>query len=1013
MALERTGVKINFQNGLDLKNDPNQIPIGKFLKLENGVFDKVGRLTKRFGFPSLTTLPDTSSVYVTTFNDNLTAIGDDLKALNEGTNTWYRKGYITPVDVSVLPLVNNSINQIYADSAVSPNGLVCVTYIDQVPVSSGTQNIAKYAVLDATTGQAIVNPRIIPNSTGTVSFNPRVFTYGNYFVLAFAKQTSSAPAYNLSYYYFNSYNVDQVSSVNTFSNTYFPTSAGSFDGGVAGSRFFLSWTGSGSSELRSGYLSSINASPVTAVISSSGGDRVSVAIDSSVGPTVYSAWSKLGVNTGVAATDINLGRVFDPATSGATIGAVNIAPVAVGGVCTLYYETSNSYSFSTELTNIIGFYKVNTSGSFVVLPRDLTRGLGLASKAFAIGSQNYFMTSYSSTNQKTYFLMNSAGGSIAKLAYGNGIGYLTKGLPSVTVIGSVAQCSYLVAETIDSLNRDATVSSVSQNIYSEFGVNQVSFNFNKSILNTTEVAGNLHLNGGFVWSYDGQTPVEHGFHVFPEPVSLSTSTSSGLAEGTYFYQAIYEWSDNQGTIFRSAPSITQKVVLGATSGKRVTVNVPTLRNTYKTLNAPKIVIYRYSAAQPVYYQVTSVQAPLLNDPSVDSVSFLDSQVDSQIVGNNILYTNGGVLENIEPPSSDALTQWDSRVWTISGENPNLLFFSKEIVQDVPAEFSDQLTVYISPSTAAQGYTGPVRAIYPMDDKLIIFKKNSIFYINGKGPNSTGANSQYSEPTFVTSTIGCDKQNSIVMTPNGLMFQSDKGIWLLRRDLGTEYVGKDVEDFNSSIVTSAQTIPATNQVRFSLNTGEVLMYDYFVGQWGTFKGISNISSCLYENQQTIIDKYGRVFQERPGTYKDGSNPVLLSFKTGFISLGGLQNYQRAYETFMLGEYLTPHRLTMGVAYDYDESIRQLATIVPNNYSGSWGSSSTWGAVTTWGGNSRREQWQINFKQQLCQSIQLSFQEYYDGQYGLSSGAGLTISGLDTTIGVKKGYPKNIAPKNQTS
>ena len=74
----------------------------------------------------------------------------------------------------------------------------------------------------------------------------------------------------------------------------------------------------------------------------------------------------------------------------------------------------------------------------------------------------------------------------------------------------------------------------------------------------------------------------------------------------------------------------------------------------------------------------------------------------------------------------------------------------------------------------------------MDDKLIIFKKDAIYYITGTGPDNTGANGTFSDATFITSTVGCANPSSIVLMPNGIMFQSDKGIWLLDRQLGTTY-----------------------------------------------------------------------------------------------------------------------------------------------------------------------------------------------------------------------------------
>jgi hypothetical protein len=289
----------------------------------------------------------------------------------------------------------------------------------------------------------------------------------------------------------------------------------------------------------------------------------------------------------------------------------------------------------------------------------------------------------------------------------------------------------------------------------------------------------------------------------------------------------------------------------------------------------------------------------------------------------------------------------------------------------------------------------------MDDKLIVFKQNAIYYINGTGPDNTGANSQYSQPIFINSTVGCMNQASIVFTPQGLMFQSGKGIWLLGRDLSTKYIGADVEAYNGSIVNSAINVPNTNQVRFTLNTGQILMYDYFVGQWGLFTGIPGVSCCTYGGLHTFMDQYSRIFQENPGSYQDGGNPVLLSFTTSWLNLAGIQGYQRLYEFQLLGQYFSPHKLVLDVAYDF-QAPSQRSIITPTNYTGYYGSDSLFGQTTPFGGPGSLEQWRIFANQQKCQAFQITLTEIFDPSFGTVPGAGFNLTGLTGVVGVKKGY-----------
>jgi hypothetical protein len=294
----------------------------------------------------------------------------------------------------------------------------------------------------------------------------------------------------------------------------------------------------------------------------------------------------------------------------------------------------------------------------------------------------------------------------------------------------------------------------------------------------------------------------------------------------------------------------------------------------------------------------------------------------------------------------------------------------------------------------------------MDDKLIIFKENAIYYINGTGPDNTGANSQYSQPIFITSTVGCSNQQSIVLTPTlngspgGLMFQSDKGIYLLGRDLSTPYIGAPVEQFNSSTVTSANAIVATNFVLFTLSTGQYLMYDYFYQQWGTFVGIPAISSTIYNGLHTYLSSNGLIAQQSSGLYTDNGNPTLMQFTTGPVWLAGITGYQRAYELVILGSYISPHTLVVTIEFDFGKYTQQF-TIEPTNYTGLYGTDQIYGQTNPFGGPGDLEEWRIQFDYQQCQSIQISIQEQFDPTFGTTAGAGLTISSMTVLVGIKKG------------
>jgi hypothetical protein len=1020
--LQKQAVSVNFAQGINTKLDPWQLPVGQFQSLVNSIFTTGQQLRKRNGYMELSALPNVTYTYLTTLNNNLTALGSNIAAYNETSSTWVPKGTIQPMQVSTLPVIRNTLNQTQCDSVIASNGLMLVTY-DELNNSTTTY---KYALLDSVTGQNIVAPTAIPAiASGTIAATSKPYIVGSYFVVI-TPVTVSGTTY-LQYFSIpitlpatvpTPVKVTTEAYIATYTNPGWDAAVINNSSNNAMAIAYNTTSGGQGVHVASLTLSQIANAQTTSGIhdftnAAYKGSLVSVCVDVSnpTSPLFYiSFWNSSNSNAYTAAVSISVGvitAVFTPQLIASSITLDNITSAATGGSATVFGDVANTYGYDGSIaTNFIDAVTVSSAGA-VGTPFVSLRSVGLGSKAFVLNGSIYYLALYSSSYQPSYFLINGSTSTeyapviVGKLAYENGGGPLILGLPNVTVAGSVAQVTYLYKDfvtTWDYINDSQQ--NATPPVYSQTGINLGTFDFTSSGIDTAEIANTLNLSGGFLGMYDGYLPVEHNFFLWPDYVEATTATGSGaITAQQYYYQAIYEWTDNAGNIHRSAPSIPITITT-TTSSSTNTIYVPTLRLTMKTANPVKIILYRWSTANQVYYQVTSVTAPTLNSTSTDYVTITDTLADSSIVGNSIIYTNGGVIEDVNAPATNIISLFDTRLWMVDAEDPNLLWYSKQVIEAVPVEMSDLLTYYIAPNTGTTQSTGPVTGLAPMDDKLVIFKRDSIFYINGSGPDNTGSNSQYSQPIFITSTVGCVDQSSIVLMQNGLMFQSDKGIWLLGRDLSTQYIGANVEAFNSSTVNSSNNIPATTQIRFTLSTGQTLMYDYYYQQWGTFKGVPAVSSCIYQNLHTFINGSGQVFQETPGVYMDGPNPVLMSFTTSWLNLAGLQGYQRAYFFYILGQYLTPHKLQLEIAYNYNSAIVQSSLITPNNFSSSL--PSAFGVPTPFGSVTNVENWRVFLAQQRCQAFQITLNELYDATLGVPAGAGLTLSGLNIVTGFKKGF-----------
>lgn len=995
MALQKQQVNLNFLKGLDTKSDPYQLDLGNFKTLVNSVFSTTGRLTKRNGFKKKTTIPTQNQTTITTYQQNLVATGSNLLTYNESLDEWIDKGTIQPVDLSVISITKASSSQTNPDIAVSSNGIALAVYED----SSGG---SYYQVIDTATGQQIINPTLIASTAQ----NPRAFLLDKYFVITF---TATVGTPHLQYISIPLVMVDSPSVAQDISTT-IPSLDTGYDGYVVNNTLYIAYSDTGPT-VQMKRLSNTLVLSTASILVGQTADLMSITADvSTTTPTIYLSYWDSASQDGYTASFTDGGApLLAPTQIINNVEITHIVSYADNSVCSVVYENYNEYQAPYPTSNVqtdyISTVDITSSGS-VGSTNILLRSVGLASKPLIdTDGSVYLMVAYGEINQPTYFLINIDGTVLMRLAYANGGGYgSTQVLPSVPLVDDIFYFPYEFKDFLTTVNKSTITTTPLpdvNSIYTQTGINLAKFDINISKQYSSEISDVLSLTGGQLWQYDGVKPSEYLFQVWPENVAVTTATGSGdLTAQDYFYQFTYEWTDNQGNLYRSAPSIPISITT-TTANSTNTLYVPTLRITSKATPV-RIVGYRWSTAQQTYYQFTSVQNPVLNDTSVDYVTIIDDNADADILGSTLLYTTGGVLENIAPPASKGIALYKNRVFIINAENPDELWYSKQVIQNVPVEMSDLLTLYIAPTTGAQGSTGPTTAISAMDDKLIIFKKDAIYYITGTGPDNTGANNDFSDPIYITASVGCDNPNSIVLMPSGIMFQSDKGIWLLGRDLSTKYIGDAVEAYNSIPVKSALTIPGTNQVRFTLNNNVTLMYDYYYNQWGTFTNIRAIAATLYEGLHTYLNDLGQIFQEAPGTYMDGSTPVLMSFTTAWINVAGLQGYERFYFAHLLGTYYTPFKLDVTLSYDYNVGKLQSIIVTPDNVTENWGDDPLWGSGPVWGGPGNVFEARLFPITQKCESFQVSINEVYDSSKGIAPGAGLSLSGLNLTIGVKKGY-----------
>jgi hypothetical protein len=503
---------------------------------------------------------------------------------------------------------------------------------------------------------------------------------------------------------------------------------------------------------------------------------------------------------------------------------------------------------------------------------------------------------------------------------------------------------------------------------------------------TVEKGELLLFSGGFAQMYDGKTVCELGFHVYPEHLlsAINNPNDDGLGNLTFGYYACYKWIDRWGQIHRSGISENLQVItIGniTATNNYPTITVPTLRVQSVYRKNVTIELYRTIANGMIWYKTAEKD----NDSTVDSVSFNDKTTDAVLMGLEQLYTTGGVLENIAAGPCTSLCVHRGRVFYIDSTNPSIIYYSHKLIPGTPVQFSDALYMVVEPQT------GDCTALASIDEKLVIFKEYRAYYVTGDGPDMSGNQSDFSDPMPIpTGGVGCVNQRAVCEIPTGLMFQSDKGIYLLDRAGGLQYISAPVEPLiknawigNNVPYTNALIPSHKHQVRFTIEDPFTwLVYDYLLNQWEEFQGsIDSVDAVVYNDAHTFLTTAGDIYSEDLSAYTDENFTTVI--ETGWIRMQSMQGFQRVRRAMLEGVWYSAHNLLIEIMYDYNDTVVQtisqdaMTEVIPYSF-------------------------RIDFKRQKCKALKLriTVQKAASGSVGQYAG----FSGMTFEVGIKKGTDK---------
>jgi hypothetical protein len=933
--------------GIEEGADPKQLPPGRLLSLVNSVWKKDNRVEKRDG-----TAARTRSILgggTLSAAARLFTRGDEL-CLIDGANlyTYHSTGWRNVDRVPDVGLTwettldaTAGVSQTSADYA---SGLVVQTWVAGDPTDSATTGSLWVHVIEYETG----NVRL-PATRLSASGNeePRVVIVGTTAIVV-VKNSTNIVAYTVNLTTF---------AVSAGSNLRTDAAANSgLDAIALGSNFVI------------GYH--LAASVKVYAYDTSFGEQANATVQATGGFSFITLSGSTGDNLWVGyATSAALLRVaaHNPTTLAQTTAPTTVVDVSATGarnysVCRYDATTCIAAWTNNDAPGHAASVRVSTSGVDANSRRS-TWGSYWVTKPFLFDSKCYaFAVDYPVAATTSRFVganlvlleleVSSTGGALGDYVPQRYVGKVDALVGGLTRAGSLSAPATISATSMLAVTPFLAAAPSKASVW-RCGTRLVNITRGASVprdlWRTVTYGQESYVTGAVLSAHDGRSVFDYGFARAPIWVSYNSASPSAAQEaGNYLYYAHLEYRSAVGVLHRGPPtSVNINVAATPTSlqlnfiGYNLT-SKQDLATGFATTPAFRVqlVLHRSTSGGSVAYRWSF--EPTYNVTDLDLVqkqtTVTDGKADADIGGSTALntrpqhYTSGGVLEDHQPVA--CVSQWlhRNRLWLITGDERTLVF-SKS--------FQDDIGV-------APGFPPSFRFLFnerlvgmrTLDEVLAVFSERSIWLVRGEGPAPNGDGNDL-QVVKMQSDVGCVNARSLVETPDGIMFESERGIFLLTRDLALVFVGKSVQDTLASYpdITSATLVAEKNQVRITCNnaagsSGRTLVFDYSTKQWSTFTYYDTVTStadtpiadaCMHDGAWTFVTPTGTVFREDDTTCLDGgSRWATASGELAWISEGGPLGFQRIRRAFLLGDKLTDCDFTLKFAVNHKAGWQQTWT-----------------------------------------------------------------------------------------
>lgn len=517
--------------------------------------------------------------------------------------------------------------------------------------------------------------------------------------------------------------------------------------------------------------------------------------------------------------------------------------------------------------------------------------------------------------------------------------------------------------------------------------------------NPVEAIESMFAPGGQLMQWDGRFYSAAGFAYGPNTPSISTSVTSGnlTQHYTYSYCAVYKRRDANGRVWRSAPSIIAKHDSGTATSIGVAINYLQL------LDVPgvEVEIYRDTAQSPGTMQKLPGAYPNVpNDPFNPFLTITDTASDAVVLLGDFLYSTGDIKTAAITPGFTCLTVFDGRLWGVSADDPQALWFSDPLTPPGTQGFDFGAGLFFNPSfiVDVRDDRGPITGLGVCDGRMVVFKHDAVYTIEGNGPDTRALGSTYVVQR-IAGSVGCDNPRSIIDAFDGIWFQSSSsraGMWRLDRGTSLQYVGQGVRDLVSLPIVGGVSLPEQSQIRWytfdGATGGHVLVYDVITQAWTTFVNPFSTTSAdcaiawngLGVWSCASATQLGKIMVEAPGTYQDGTDPFGQRVMFPWLQLADLNGFQRVYSYQGIGQTIADHLLRANLYRDLSDADEPFAGQDYNV---------TVAALPRW-------DWEVRFPMKLS-AVKVELIGQPTKIDNLTPTAGFAVSGMAIEFGIKQG------------